>query len=264
MTALIANYKPQKDAFRALMQDGCRERILMFRGASGSGKTLLVNACLEELPEKARNMHFNCKDSEVNTAEVFYRGGDTLGWELLPCFIEQVAALSGATRVEIEHNRFMGIGNQINVALKAESVVDRNERRAALTSAWFVDLRKLESLMLVSIDTFEQATTEFKEWINGPFLYRAAQAEALRVLIAGQQTPDRHEHEVEWGRCCRTYELYGVREAQHWLPVVHALGRVVPAADPFSFMQGICHALKGKPGDIMNLIEGFPRREEAQ
>jgi len=46
-----------------------------------------------------------------------------------------------AARVEIEHNRFMGIGNQINVALKAESLVDRDDRRAALTSAWFVDLR---------------------------------------------------------------------------------------------------------------------------
>ena len=84
-----------------------------------------------------------------------------------PALLEQVAALSGAARVEIEHNRFMGIGNQINVALKAESLVDRDERRAALTSAWFEDLRTFESIMLISFDTFEQATSEFRDWISG-------------------------------------------------------------------------------------------------
>ena len=245
------------------MKDDCRERILMFRGASGSGKTHLVNACLEELPTNIQYMHFNCKESAVSTAEVFYRGGYTLSWERLPCFLEQVAALSGAARVEIEHNRFMGIGNQINVALKAESLVDRDERRAALTSAWFEDLRTFESIMLISFDTFEQATSEFREWISGPFLFRAAQAEALRVLIAGQQTPDRREHAGEWGRCCQTFDLYGVQEALHWLPVVDALGYLVPARDPLSYMQAVCSLLKGKPDDIMNWIQGFPRREEA-
>jgi hypothetical protein len=148
------------------------------------------------------------------------------------------------------------------VALQAENLVDREERRTTLTNAWFEDVRALESMILISIDTYEQASTEFARWINGPFLYRVAQSASLRVLIAGQQVPDLCEHLAEWGRCCQIYELQGVKEAVHWMPVVEARGRYVPDADPLSYMAGICDALGGCPGDILNIISRFPLRED--
>lgn len=262
MSPILANFEEEREAFYNLLNNDVENRILTIHGESGTGKTSLLNACIETVPDTIQHVALNCKGSTVNVSEVFSRTIFTLSWDFFPNFVDAVAELSGTVHVNVDGNKLLGINNTINVALKSESKVDREERRVTLTNAWFQDLAELEKMLLISIDTFEQATSETSEWFSGPFLYRAAYTRNLRVLIAGQTVPDHQEHANEWGHCCSPFQLVGVKEARFWLPVVNKLGYRVPAENSLDFMAGICHVLKGRPAEIMKIIEGFPRQAD--
>lgn len=260
MTTLLANYEEHRAFFRALLADECSSRVLLFKGDGGMGKTTLLTACMAEARQRAKQIHcvpIQLRESAVNVAEIFYRLGDQIGWPHFPQFVEQVAAFQETPTVNIEKNRMLG-QNHISVALHAEQPTDRTYRQAALTDACFKDLHMLSKPLLMVLDTYEAATTDVRQWFDGPFLARAARTPLVRVLVAGRETPD--PHNIEWGHCCQAQDLFGVHEAQHWLPVVAAMGRFIDVPDPHSWMAGICHALKGRPKDIMQVIENLPRR----
>lgn len=260
MESILANCVSEREAFSSLLQVNCGKRIVIFQGDSGTGKTSLLNACLENT--NIPHVHLNCKGSAVNVPEIFSRTGSKLSWDWFGNFRARVAELSKTAQVTVDGNRLMGINNNINIALTAETPVDRAERRVALTDAWFEDIHSINNVVLISIDTFEQATPETSEWISGPFLSRTAYTENLRVLIAGQKVPDHREHAEEWGDCCSTFQLTGIKEARFWIPVIESLGYVVPSKNPLDYMAGVCDVLCGRPSDIMKWIEGFPRRAD--
>lgn len=258
-TSPLADYEREQAAFADLLQPRCAHRILLLQGDSGTGKTTLLSTCLERVPEHVTKIPINLQGSVVGVAEIFFRVGWILGWDRLSRFTRQVAELQGLPRVQIDNNWISGINNSISVALRAENPADQEHRRAALTEAWFEDLRELTSPVLMALDTYEQAPEETARWIGGPFLARAVQTESLRVLVAGQKVPDANT--IEWGHCCTTYQLFGVPEARHWLPIVLAMNKEIPIRDPETWLAGVCYALHGNPNDIMQIISGLPRRE---
>lgn len=262
MSTPLADYDAERRAFEALLNPDCGRRILMFRGTSGSGKTSLINHCIHRATGTIPLIPIQLRGSVVSIAEIFYRSGGRLGWERLDNFTNQVADLEGAPEIKIDRNWLAGINNRISIALHAQDQVGREHRRVALTEAWFEDMKDFQQPVLFVLDTFEQGTTEVQDWISGPFLARAAQIAQMRILVAGQIVPD--ENNIEWGNCCVTHELFGVPEAQHWLPVVEAMNRYVPVNDPLSWLAGVCHTLKGRPKDIMQIIEGLPSREPSR
>jgi hypothetical protein len=259
MSTPIADYQNERNAFEALFYTGCQKRILMFCGESGSGKTSLLRYCLDRVPKSVAHVPIELRGSAVSVAEIFHRSGGVLQWNRLPNFTGLVADLQGMPKVQINRNWLGGINNHISVALQSESQDVREHRRVALTDAWFDDLKNFDQPILFAMDTYEKATTEVKDWISGPFLARASQFDVVRVMVAGQIVPD--ERNIEWGRCCETRHLYGVPEAEHWLPVVQEMGRFIDpqkVGDPKAWLAGVCHALKGSPGEIMKIIEGLP------
>jgi hypothetical protein len=260
MSALFADYHLERQAFDALFQDNCEKRILMFCGESGIGKTSLLAYCLGRVPKSVAPVRIQLRGSTAGMAEIFFRSGSFLTWERLPNFTKAVAELQDTPSVKTNRNWLVGIGNQISVVLQNESPHTRQYLRAALTEAWFNDLRNFDQPILFALDNYEQAATEVKQWISGPFLTRASQSNIVRVLVAGQSVPD--EKNIEWGHCCETRRLHGILDAEHWLPVVQEMGHYIDplrADDPKSYLVGICDALKGHPGNIMQFIEGLPR-----
>jgi hypothetical protein len=217
----------------------------------------LFRSCLEQIPATLPHIPIQLRGNTVSIAEIFHRSGSALGWERLAHFTAQVADLQGIPAVRVDRNWLTGINNRITAVLKVENPADLTHRHAALTDAWFEDLKTIGSPVVIALDTYEHATTEIQEWISGPFLARVAQSNPVRVLIAGQIVPD--ENNIEWGHCCSTIPLYGVPEAEHWLPVVAAMGRRIPFSDPLTWLAGVCYALQGDPKGIKQVIEGLPR-----
>ena len=261
---ILADYREECAAFRALLEPDSRNRILFFHGESGCGKTTLLAHCSALMPEHVAYIPIQLRGSAVGVAEVFSRTGHRLEWDRLRRFTEQVAELQPEQRthrVQIDRNWLVGINQHINVVLNVENSSDRHSRRVALTDAWFRDVSGLNQTVLMALDTYEAATTEVKEWLSGPFLSRVEGTGQLRVLIAGQDVPKRPN--IEWGHCCADRALLGVPEAEHWWPVVQAMGRHIPLENPLIWLAGLCHGLKGRPGEIMQIIEALPRRQGA-
>ena len=255
MSIPFADYQNERQTFDALFQPACQKRILMFCGESGSGKTSLLEYCLDRVPQSITQVPIQLRGSSVGVAEIFHRSGDTLNWNHFPNFAERVGELQGISKIQIKSNLLLG-KNHISVAMQGESQDVREHRRVALTDAWFDDLRSFDQPILFALDTYEQATIEVQEWISGPFLARASRSEQVRVLVAGQTVPDKKN--IEWGRCCETHHLNGVPDAEHWLPVVQGMKRRIPANDPLSWLACLCQVFNGRPAEIMKYIQGLP------
>jgi GTPase SAR1 family protein len=263
MTIPLADYEEHRQAFIHLLEKHCVANILLFSGASGSGKTTLLTACLRELTPEVTAINIQLRGGAVSVAEIFQRSGSHVGWESLPTFANHVNMLQQGVPVQVDSNRLIGMGNQIHIALHTGNTSDRQQRRASLTQAWFEDLQGLSKPLLLVFDTYEAATPEVQQWIAGPLLARAAYARTVRVLVAGQEVPD--VNNIEWGQRCVSHTLLGVKQAEHWLPVIEALERYIPVEDqdPLTWLSGVCYALKGAPKDIMQVIESLPRKEMA-
>jgi hypothetical protein len=194
----------------------------------------------------------------VNVAEIFWRINQVIGWDRLPRFTSRLTALAlgGEPDVEVSINLQAGFNNSITMVLRADNQLDRAERSIDLTNAWFDDIGALAHPVVMLFDTYEDAPTEVKGWISGPFLARAATTGAIRVVIAGRDVPERNN--IAWGHCCQVHDLFGVVESKHWMPVVRELHRRIPVPDPESWLAGVCHALGGNPKQIMQVIEGLP------
>jgi energy-coupling factor transporter ATP-binding protein EcfA2 len=259
--SMLADYEAERQAFEALLARECAQRILLVQGVSGCGKTALLNACQRTLPREIRHVPVQFRDNATGMAEIFSRTVRSLGGlEYLPHFAQAVDTLSHLTQVRLQDIHQRGSGNRISLALRTDDPHEREKRRVRLTETWFEDVQAQQPHLLLIMDTYEKAVTEVKDWLSGPFLARVADTSAVRVVIAGQEVPD--PHNIEWEHCCTYRELYGVVEAQYWLPVMQALGRRVPVEPPLVYLAGICSALRGHPGEIMKLIQDtFPRTQ---
>lgn len=259
MSTPLADYIEERSAFEALLAAKCRKPILMFRGETGYGKTTLLSYCLENLPAGTTSIPVQLRGMTVNVAEIFSRAGEYLGWESLPNFTRRVAELEGTPKVQVDGNWLSGINNRINIVLRAKSPAARDDRRVALTEAWFGDMKAVQQIVLFVFDTYENSNSEVQEWISGPFLSRAARSSKVRILIAGQKLPS--ENNIEWGSYCVCHSLPGVINANHWLPVIEELKRSIPGGSDGLWLKGVCDALQGHPKNIMQVIKGLPVQE---
>lgn len=255
MNRTFANYHTQRAAFRALFVENCSHRILLLKGDSGSGKSSLLRACLTERPENANLVAIELRNTLMGVEEILSRSTLSIGKEHLPRYTKCVHELANRkSHVNVSDVTQMGEKNNLSVTLNIQNLRESEQR--SLTEAWFEDVNEMRAPLIVAFDTYELAITEVKNWISGSFLSRSANCSTLRVAIAGQDVP---EPGIEaWGQCYALHELFGVREAKEWMPVVEALGKVIPAENPLDWMAGTCNALKGKPKEIMEIIKTLP------
>jgi energy-coupling factor transporter ATP-binding protein EcfA2 len=256
----IANYKEHRQAFKALLETDCSKPILLFKGESGTGKSTLMKYCRTLIPSDSHQFLVDLRNTN-NVMQIFLKTGARLGWDYFENFQQQIGELNRQLNINIDGNTQAGVGNMINVELKAlfenTTPEQRAERYTALTYAWAKDINNLNKPCLLLLDVYEQAQTEIKGWIDGDFLSCAADSRQIRVVIAGQSIPE----SFEWSHCCEIKELDGVHEAEEWLLAIKAMGRVVPSPSPIELLRGFCIALNGNPAAIMKFIEKFPRAQ---
>lgn len=256
MSTPFANYHKQRAAFGALFVDDCCKRILLLKGGSGSGKTCLLQTCLSEATSVVQPINIQLRGSAVSVTEIFSRSAKRLGWEKLTQLNQCAQELAAhAPQIQVTGVQQQGETNNLRIALNVQNPGDREYRQTLLTDAWFADVEVLCEPLVMVFDTYEQATSEVQNWLSGPFLSRIAECTTVRVAIAGQNVPDAG---IEWNTCHILHELFGVKEAREWLPVVAALGKKVPVEPAEIWLAGICHALDGRPSEIMEIVKALP------
>jgi hypothetical protein len=175
-----------------------------------------------------------------------------LGEELMPRFMDAKQFYEGALKSVIRDNRQIGLRNSLSVSLS----IDPEWERKRLTDAWLGDLRALSKPLLIFLDRFERLPPAEEVWIRASLLPGVAEANMLRVVIAGRRAPEAHS---SWQKVCAPIqELSGVPDAQHWMPIVMSKKRQIPVAPPEPYVALACEFFKGNPNLIFKWIEGLP------
>jgi len=251
----IANYKEHTQAFNALLQKDCNKPILLFKGESGTGKSTLLKNCRTLIQKDIHQVSVDLRNTS-NVMQIFYKLVESLTLEHFDNFKQHLDEITRQLNINVNGNTQGGVGNIINIECENAALEQRAERYTVLTNAWTKEINNLHNPCVLLIDVYEQANSEIKRWIDGDLLSCAADSRQMRVVIAGKSVPE----SFEWDYRCELKELYGVPEAEEWLPVVKAMGRRIPAQNPIDFLAGICYTLKGNPSEIVKTIEGFPRQ----
>ncbi|HSS49809.1 MAG TPA: ATP-binding protein [Thermoanaerobaculia bacterium] len=257
---VLANYDSERQLFAELLVPSSPKRILLFQGESGIGKSTLLRSCAELIPASAKFIPIELRGAAVSISEIFYRFAGRLDWTQLENFCHQLVAMEPAVATTLDRNHLTGIRNQINITLSSQGLIDRSERIAALTEALFRDLESLHNLVVLTFDTFDNASTEASEWLSGPLLERMARTKNARVVIAGKTVPNINN--IEWGAFCEIRMLSGIVAADPWLAIIEKLRKIIPHHSGGGWMSGVCDALNGNPAKIMQVIEGLPTREQ--
>ncbi|MFI3189978.1 hypothetical protein BCS42_07415 [Crenothrix sp. D3] len=253
----IANYKEHRSAFSALLEKDCDKPILLFKGESGTGKSTLLEHCRTQIHQDIYSVSVDLRNTS-NVMQIFSQMGRRLTWDCFDNFKQQLGELNRQFNINVNGNTQAGVGNMINVELKAlfdnTTPEQRTEHYTALTNAWAEDINALNKPCVLLLDVYEDANSEIKRWINGDFLSCASDSRQMRVVIAGKSVPE----SFEWNHCCELKQLYGVHDAKEWLSVIKSKKKIIPAQNPMDFLAGICHALNGNPSAIARVIDGFP------
>ncbi|MCB0033665.1 MAG: ATP-binding protein [Anaerolineales bacterium] len=253
MTLTLANYKQEQQLFQQFIRPDSEQRILMFHGESGAGKSHLLNYCLQNATnEGIPSAVMQLRGSDNTIPHLFNRIGRRHGWTRFPSFTTIIGEITETPQAERGESWLRQMRRHLNGLIQPSQSADQRQGIfRELTDAWFEDAQDFERPFLVAVDTYERATAEFEQWFSSDFLSWTADSEMVRVLIAGQKTP---EVSGDWHFCTSIHQLQGVREAEAWLPFAQAMGIQIPSVD---FLAGICTALKGNPGEILKVLRSM-------
>lgn len=263
---MLADYVDQRKAVDNLLLPGCSKRILIFKGESGFGKSALIQYCSEQARSAGiLQIPLDFKDPAVSVAEIFNRSGSWIGWKNLPNFTRSVAEMQATPEIKVDKNWLLGINNKITVVLGVSTPDAKEERRSMLTEAWFEDLKAIGKTILFIFENYHEIGTEADEWVRGRFLARAAPVEHVRIVMGCQPKKVPDNNNITWGPFAETYELTGVRDPKHWLPVFEALKKRLPEdyypTTPLFWLKLMCDANLGQPSTMMQVITRLPRAD---
>jgi hypothetical protein len=168
-------------AIAELLAGRSRERILLFEGPSGLGKSALVR----QATGYARTLG-------VPVVQLDLKGGG----------------------LDLE-----GILGQFYLDL-GQSLPDFSREGASKTHLLRKDLRGLRQPVLVIFDTYEGCVGNqtVVDWMNQQFLIEVETALGLAVIVAGQRVPDYNG--ARWQDQARHFALKPITEIEHWEPWV--------------------------------------------
>ena len=250
---LLANYQEEQTLFSTLVQDDTGPHILLLQGESGSGKSYLIEHCLNLAPDiPSHLLKLQSKGDLIPT--VFTGMGGRHGWEHLPYFSRRVANLLEVPGQAEDPVWQRGMHRHLREIGKLGDVESRLSRYQLLSDAWFADAEQFETPFLLAIDGYEAASTVFDRWFRRDFLMGVAYSRHMRVVVAGQSVPEQQEG---WGFCASLQELAGIDRAKEWLAWAEAAGYQVPSLD---WLAGVVAALKGNPSQINEMIKQLPQK----
>jgi hypothetical protein len=173
--------KEEWPAIVELLAGRARERILLYEGASGLGKSTLV-----------RQASVYAKGLGIPVVYVDLKGGGVTVEDILGQF-------------DLDLNRHLP---------------NFTREGASKTYLLRRDLRNLRHPVLVIFDTYEGAASNqtVVDWLNQQFFAEVETALSIAVIVAGQQIP--HYRTAGWRDLVRYLPLSPIMEIEHWKPWV--------------------------------------------
>jgi hypothetical protein len=156
-----------------------RKRILLYEGASGIGKSVLVRQAVAYAKKlNVPVVHVDFKGGGLNVSDILGQFDLDLG-QYLPGFSKH-----GADKTHLLRK----------------------------------DLRALRQPIMVVFDTYEDAAENraVSDWLNLQFLSEVETALGLSVIVAGQRVPDFGR--AIWGGLAFHLPLSPITEIEHWQP----------------------------------------------
>lgn len=221
----------------------------MFQGESGSGKSHLIDHCLQLFqPQTAAHMRLENSSESIGT--LLNVVGSKLGLNKLPIFSETVSGLMGEPPEANETLWPLRLRRNLREIGRASDLSTRQAHFQLLTDGLLADTAQLAEPMVVAIDTYEKCSTEFEQWFTQEFLFGVAHSNRLKIIVAGQTVPTAAP---EWEHKAIIHELNGIPDVHAWEVWGDLLGLKLPSAD---VITGICLALKGNPSAIVETLKG--------
>jgi hypothetical protein len=175
----LANRKEEWPAIVELLTGRSRERILLYEGASGLGKSVIV-----------RQAAVYARKLGIPVVYLDFKGGGI-----------DIESVLGHFDLELSHHlpNFARSGaNKTHLLRK--------------------DLRELRQPVLIICDSYEDCVENkiVVDWLNLQFLTEVETALGLAVIIAGQKVPDFTK--ASWRDLARYLPLKPINEIEHWEP----------------------------------------------
>jgi len=243
--------EPELNLFDQMLAGNTDEHILLISATSGWGKSELLREFTRRCSKKLRFATLDFKPGGIGLAELLSCLCDSLNWANFPILIAAVNNIAQPVSVTVSNNLLIG-QNQIEVALSGSDEQTREARRAALTTAFFSDLRALGQVLLI-FDTFEKCDESVKAWLGGTFLHHVHHSPNLIVVVAGQKVP---EESIDWE--CQHIPLGGIA-AEHWHQHANTLGVTIS----MEFVQGLCFTCNGHPVKMANYLASLSGQRRA-
>lgn len=209
----IANYVAEETLFREMVAGDTKAHILLFQGESGSGKSHLIEHCVNSVPDTP-SVLLKLQSGGELVPTLFTSMGTQCGWDKLPLFTGMVAKLLEQPGQENDPLWQVSMHRHLRQIGRLSDLESRFARYQLLSDAWFADAQQFDTPLLLALDTYEKSSSLFDRWFSEEFLYGVANSGHMRVLVGGQTVPTLQE---AWRFSASLQELKGIHDAQEWL-----------------------------------------------
>jgi hypothetical protein len=236
--------------------------VLLLEAASGYGKSLLLEQYLDRAhAELAAVAQIDLTAGGNSANGLLCDLCHQWGWEQFQSFAAVIRQMSQGSALDVNVRGVLQWGSPELRVVLPENLAQREVYVQALTQAWFEDVRRWLAgcgPALIVIDAYNVHGTvqaqptvdqEFCGWLERAFLPQLVRTPALRLVLAGQQTP---AHGLTpWERYCLRHNLGPITDPDPWMDFVREIGAVHVDRKTVS---AFCHSENGHPYRIAMLL----------
>ena len=244
----LANRTKELEIFLKMASGKHDCRIMLIAGASGMGKTSLLNRFRQQCPDNVAYVPFDCKGVDSIAAFLSEVVVD-LGRDKFPTFLNQVK-LFVQGGVDFSENDIVA---EKTISIAINSTVDpatQEYRLEQLQQEFFRDLAALNSRTVIALDTYQMASESLQGWIESKWLRTVErQLKHVVTVIAGQRVPD--PNNSVWGDECEHCLLTPIIEVNAW----HEFWSELPK----EAIKAITIGCKGHPANVHQMLSAVTR-----
>lgn len=242
-TRNLANRTTELDVFLKMAVGDYDCRIMLIDGETGMGKTSLLNKFENKCPHGIKYIPFDCKGIR-RVSEFLSQIVADLGHDQFKKFLLKVKAFVHGG-VDFSGND-IAAENTISIAINnGFDKVTQNYRLEQLQEAFFDDLSKINQRIVVTIDTYQLASEDLSNWIEGKWLRDLVRRlDNVVTIIAGQSIPA--PNNTVWGNECEYFQLKAINDMEAWYEFCSEL--------PSDAVKVIALSCKGNPKDFCQML----------